>query len=239
MQLELPCWDAGALGDLLNALANERLELTLTDNASTMMSYKPARRSRPAQLRLHHMFLTASPEVVDALANWVNGRRKRTSARILDDFIDANQHLVRNRSRSPMRLRARGRVHDLRPHYDELNATHFTPHVDAPITWGRLPTVRNRRSIRLGSYTPEDHLIRIHPYLDQAFVPDYFVRYIVFHEMLHAHLGFETTPSGRRRVHTREFYRLERAYPDYDRAIAWHNNPANLARLLRPLKKSA
>lgn len=239
MQLELPFWDVGALRHQLESLTGERIDLKLTNNASTMMTFKPGSSRRPGSLRLHHMFLTANPEVVSALAAWMTGSRRRGAARLLDDFIESNQHLVTRRNGTANRYRTRGAVHDLQPHYEELNAEHFDASVDAPITWGRLPTVRRRRSIRLGSYTPEDHLIRIHPYLDQSFVPVYFVRYIIFHEMLHAHLGFETTPSGRRRVHTREFYRRERAFPDYERAIAWHNNPANLSRLLRPARKSA
>ena len=124
-------------------------------------------------------------------------------------------------------------------YFEEVNRAEFDSSIDAPITWGRLPTVRRRRSIRLGSYSADDHLIRIHPHLDQAFVPEYFVRYIVFHEMLHAHLGIETGPTGRRRIHTREFNVRERAYADFARAVAWQDDPANLNRMLRPARKSA
>ena len=109
--------------------------------------------------------------------------------------------------------------------------------MDVPITWGKLPTIRRRRSIRLGSYSEEDELIRIHPYLDQPQVPEFFIKYIVFHEMLHAHLGVEVLASGRRNVHSREFNRKERAYHEYDRAVAWQETPKHLNRLLRPPKK--
>jgi predicted metal-dependent hydrolase len=115
----------------------------------------------------------------------------------------------------------------------ELNREFFEDSVSAHITWGRMPSARRRRSIRFGSYSAEEDLIRIHPLLDQGFVPAFFVRYIVFHEMLHAHLGIEETPSGRRAVHTREFRRREKAYPDYDCAIAWQAEKANLAKLLK------
>ena len=94
-------------------------------------------------------------------------------------------------------------------------------------------TRRRRRSIRFGSYSPGPRLIRIHPLLDQDFVPRYFVRYIVFHEMLHAHLGLVESPSGRTLSHTHEFNQIERAYPDFHRAEAWQRNSANLRKLLR------
>lgn len=239
LQLELPCLTAEGLRLQLELITSSKLRLCITDNSSTMMNFKEDAYGEAAELRVHHMFLSAAPEVVRALANWISGRRRRSSARLLDDFIGAHQHLVRTRSGRALRLMTRGTRHDLQYMYDEVNAAHFESRVDTPITWGKMPGGRRRRSIRLGSYTPEDHLIRIHPLLDQEFVPDYFVRYIVFHEMLHAYVGFETTPSGRRMVHTARFYRLEKEYPDYDRAVAWHDNPRNLSKLLRALPKSA
>lgn len=224
----------------LELLTGGALRVTITDNSSTMMNFKDAVNGNPAELRLHHMFLCAGPDIPRALADWMSGRRRRSSARTLDRFIEAHHHLVRAHRSRTLRLITRGRCHDLQRLYDEVNAAHFEVSVDAPITWGRFPNARRRRySIRLGSYTLEDHLIRIHPYLDQDFVPSYFVRYVVFHEMLHAHVGFETTRSGRHRVHTPTFYRLEKQYPDYDRAIAWHDDPRNLSKLLRPQRKTA
>jgi hypothetical protein len=51
--------------------------------------------------------------------------------------------------------------------------------------------------------------------------------------MLHAFLGIEETPTGRRRVHTEAFREAEMAYPEYERAVAWQNQPRNMRRLLR------
>jgi hypothetical protein len=73
-------------------------------------------------------------------------------------------------------------------------------------------------------------VVRIHPVLDQPLVPEWFVRFILFHELLHAELdtsgasaGFEAPPAtgARRRFHGPEFRRRERAYPDYRRALEW------------------
>ena len=158
----------------------------------------------------------------------------RAAGPALNAFINANEHLVRERKPRPARIRTAGEHHDLQHLYDEVNAEHFENRVDAPITWGKRPSKRKRRrSIRFGSYSLTEHLIRIHPNLDETFVPRYFVRYIVFHEMLHANLGFQRSPGGRTQMHTPEFNRLERLYPDYERAVEWHNNLKNLRRLLR------
>jgi len=233
VQLEFPWRDETALVHDLERRTGEPLEITMTDNTSTVMTYRPGRAGQPGKLRLHHMFLTASPRVVDALAKWISRGQCRRSGRVLDAFIEDNHHLIRGRRPRPRRLRTRGAHFDLGEVLDELNCRHFDGRVAAKISWGRMPSCRRRRSIRFGSFSEEDNLIRIHPFLDAAFVPEYFVRYIVFHEMLHADLGVGKTTSGRRRVHCAEFRRRERAYPDYARALAWQDNHGNLARLLR------
>jgi len=239
LQLDLPVWDEHALAARLRELCGGRIELTLTDNASTMMTFKPGTFRRPAQLRVHRMFAGAPAHVVDALAQWSLGRRRRAVCDVLDGFIAANRHLIRRKPVAVDRLETVGAFHDLQAYFDAVNAAEFGNAIDAPITWGKLPPARRQRSIRLGSYSADAHLIRIHPHLDQDFVPDFFVRYIVFHEMLHAELGIEVTTDGRRCIHTRAFNARERQYPDYARAVAWNNHPANLRRLLRPKIKSA
>ena len=78
-----------------------------------------------------------------------------------------------------------------------------------------------RRSwARLGHYDPVHHTITISPVLDSAEVPDYAVRYIVYHEMLHADLGIGKG-EGRRIVHGPEFRIREKLFRHYERAIAW------------------
>jgi hypothetical protein len=74
-------------------------------------------------------------------------------------------------------------------------------------------------------------VIRIHPLLDQPFVPRWFLEYVLYHEMLHSVVPEETDAAGRRRVHTEEFYRREKAFPRYRRARRWEDE--NLARFLR------
>jgi len=240
MQLELAWRDADGLKRELEQRTGMPLSLTLTDNTSTMLSLKRCRHTGKATLRLHRMFLHADPPVVQALSDWVSHPRARRSGTLIDEFIEKNRHHIEKRAKRPKRLRTRGRVHDLPEMYAEINAAFFENAVDAPITWGKMPARRRRRrSILYGSYTPEDHLIRIHPLLDQPFVPAYVVKFVVFHEMLHARLGVKISPTGRRQVHTAEFRRLESAYPDYGRACAWLDSEENLRRLLLPLTKSA
>ncbi len=64
-----------------------------------------------------------------------------------------------------------------------------------------------------GTIQEEDRVIRINPLLDQPFVPRWFLEYVLYHEMLHSVVPDEFDSSGRRRVHTEEFYRRERSFP--------------------------
>lgn len=214
--------------------AGMQVQLRITDNASTMMSVRHVQGSSGARLSLHHMFLDAPPEIIGALAHWVRHPRGRKYSDLFGKFIRDNHGHIRAKTPRPATIETAGVFHDLRELFDEVNVECFGGGIACPITWGKEPPARRRRSIRLGSYSPAEDLIRIHPHLDADFVPRYFVRYIVFHEMLHAHLGIAELPSGRRAIHPPAFRRMEEAYPEYGRAIAWMDNPRNLGRLLRP-----
>lgn len=232
MQLQLIGIDESSLQAELERRTGMRIVITVTNNSSSLMAFYPDRTGRTARLRIHHMFLSADTQVIGALATWLTHRRHKRSAAVIDAFIRSNEHLIQRAARA-RRIRTVGNVHDLNTCYNYLNATEFDGKIVTPITWGRSATRDRRRSIRLGSYSPEDDIIRIHPNLDQLFVPDYFVRYIVFHEMLHADIGVELAENGRRRVHTREFNRREREYHEYKLAMQWHDAPGNLDRLMR------
>ncbi len=219
---------AAQLADQLSLLLAERVRLTVTDNTSTMVSFRRTRGH--VAFRVHQMFLDAPPAVINALADYAS-RGKRSAGSLIDDFVRANEDRVR-RSRVERQLRSLdpyGRVHDLQAIFDELNTRYFAGRIDAAIGWGREAPDRRRRSIKMGPYFHDARVVKIHPSLDREEVPEFFVAFVVFHEMLH-----QAEPpriiGGRRVSHTPEFRRLERAYPDYDKAIAWERQ--HLALLL-------
>ena len=233
MQLEFSWRDPESLRAELEKRTGLRIDLTITNNRSTMMSVRPGRAHRSLDLRLHQMFLAADTKVVRSLALWLVNPKSSRDAAAVDTFINSNVGQVRADANKNNGFITKGNVFDLAILFRGLNAEHFGNSIRVDITWGRMPPARRRRSIRFGSYYPTDNLIRIHPLLDQPFVPPYFMRYIVFHEMLHAYLGIEESDNGRRRYHTREFSQIEEKYPDYARAIQWQSNLGNLKKLLR------
>ncbi len=139
-------------------------------------------------------------------------------------------------SRLPMQgqlnLRQEGRYFDLQKLFDELNQRYFRSRLrDYRVVWGRRRRRRPKEYLVLGTIQEEDRVIRINPQLDQPWVPSWFLRYILYHEMLHSVVPEEPLGRGRRRVHTEEFNRRERLYPGYRRARRWEEE--NLARFLR------
>jgi hypothetical protein len=212
-------------------LKGGRLALAITDNRYTMIA---VRRERGLyRVRLHHMFLTAEPAVVRALGRYIT-ENDRAASVVLGRFIDHHQGRIRRpqgKASPPTTIETRGQVHDLKEIFDDLNRRWFAGRITAQITWGGGRSRRQRRhhSIKMGSYSVEDRLIRVHSSLDRPFVPRYFVEWIVFHEMLHQ-VNDIPVVSGRRRFHTRAFRAAERAFPHHERASRWEK--AHLAELL-------
>ncbi len=202
--------------------------LSITDNRHSIISH--SREGGILRVRLHHMFLDAPASVQRALVRYVV-RGEKDASSFVGQYIEVNGARLARRSRG-VPLVAKGERHDLFSIFQDLNDRYFDGTVNALVTWGRAGTRRDQRrsTIKLGSYSALDRLIRIHPALDRRWVPRYFVAYVVFHEMLH-----NVIPHGRggarRMLHPPDFLEREREFRHYDRALAWEKR--HLARLLR------
>ncbi len=131
-----------------------------------------------------------------------------------------------------LNLAHEGRYFDLREIFDRLNQRYFRGRMRGyMVTWGRRRKQRPKEYFIFGTIQEEDRVIRIHPLLDQPWVPQWFLEYVLYHEMLHSVVPDEVGADGRRKVHTDEFYRREREFPAYRRARRWEDE--NLARFLR------
>jgi len=215
----------------LELAAGQPVVLSITDNRHSMIH--AARKDGVLRVRLHHMFLDSQAAVVESLARFLL-YRDRDASNVVGRFIDGNSTRIRALESTHRRqLLTRGQVHDLQAIYAALNEQYFGGDVDARICWGtesRRRGHRKRTTIKLGSYTAQERLIRIHPRLDRPYVPRYFVSFVVFHEMLH-HVLPASRVGGRRMLHPPEFRDRERAFRFYERAIAWEKS--HLDRLLR------
>lgn len=219
--------------------------LSITDNRHSIISH--SFKSGVLHARIHHMFLDAPPRVIDALVKYVV-HDDRDASLLVGQYIEVNgARLARRRARA-IPLHAKGKHHDLLGIFNDLNNKYFDGNCHALITWGRRTRRRAhkpRLAIKLGSYANLERLIRIHPVLDRAWVPRYFVAYVVYHEMLHnmipsargagnarqASLASASGTISRRVLHPPEFLEREREFRNYDRALEWERR--HIGRLLR------
>ena len=198
------------------------VDLIVTDNRKRMVTAK--RKDQRLEMRLHHMFVDCDDVALSALVGLARGDGQAKV--VLRDFIRDNREVIR--SRAAPEVSAAGAVHDLEAALrrtlsafetleDELGRAWEGCHAqsltrpdgleDVNIGWGR--DGKGRRSIRFGSYDFAQQLIRIHPALDVEWVPEYFVDFVVYHELLHAVLPVRTDAAGRRVLHSPEFRALE------------------------------
>jgi hypothetical protein len=202
--------------------------LSITDNRHSIITHRVQRGILHA--RVHHMFLNAPAHVLDALVRYVT-RGDREASAILGDYIDDNGFRLARRKRNAP-LVTHGKHHDLLTLFEDINDRYFDGAVNALITWGKRPTskAKRRKTIKLGSYSAVDRLIRVHPALDQKWIPRYFVAYIVYHEMLH-HVIPGSRGLGRVNLHPPEFREREKQFRHFDRSMDWEKR--HVGRLLR------
>ncbi|MCC6408250.1 MAG: hypothetical protein IT453_13890 [Planctomycetes bacterium] len=235
-----PQFDETAWAEFLSEELGSRVSVRFGRAKSSVLRVV---RTGRGELVVHmsEFFGRAPDDVRVSVARWLSaGRRARRSARDLDRWIDEALTREERPTLDPAKLSTLGRTVDLVELRDELVRTEFAADFAASpppaITFGRAGRRPARRSLRLGSYDARAHLVRIHPILDQDFVPSWFVRYIVFHELLHAALPHERGRGGRRIFHGPRFRARERAFADYARALEWERE--HIEHLLRRPRKS-
>lgn len=209
-----------ALEKRLEHLLNSPLSITLTDNVRSMISVH--RSGRNYGVRLHHMFLEADESLLKSLAQYISGGYSKHDTKALRAFIKTHYIRIKSRRRSPPKphIMPQGRHYHLQEAFDRLNRAYFQGRANCQITWGFRRRRSGRRTIRLGSYCQTRKIIRVHPILDNAFVPAYVIDHIVYHEMLHHCLG-DRKKNGRRILHDQIFKERERDFADRSKAHTW------------------
>jgi hypothetical protein len=94
----------------------------------------------------------------------------------------------------------------------EVHRTYFFKYPPLPVRWGQQISRKKRRSIRLGSYNHITTEIRIHPLLEAAEIPAFFIQSVIYHEYLHHVLGAS---------HNRRFHKEERKFRYFRESKEW------------------
>jgi hypothetical protein len=183
-------------------------------------------RAGRVYVRLSDLFRSAPPEVIRSLAFLLVARllsRKvpRDHERIYRSYAFSPQLLRasdiarRQRGRKVISS-ATGQVYDLERLFARLNRRYFDGEIEKPVlTWSK----RRARSI-LGHHDAAHETITISKILDAREVPEWFVEYILFHEMLHIKHPARIV-NGRRYYHTAAFRAEEQSFPRYQHAQEW------------------
>jgi len=222
-----------ALERRLMAASPGPVTLSITDNRHSIISHTWERGILRA--RVHHMFLDAPPQIRLDLVRYFTQSDRDASLR-LGQYIEAHGDRLARRALRNVPLVTAGKHHDLLQIFEAVNAKYFDGTVNTLVTWGKRTRRREgkRSTIKLGSYSANERLIRIHPSLDRSWVPRYFVAFIVFHEMLHhvipVRRGMDAA-DGRRVLHPPDFREREREFHHFERALRWEKQ--HIGRLLR------
>ncbi len=183
-------------------------------------------RAGRVYVRLSDLLQSAPPEVTRALAfllvaRLLSRKAPRDHERIYRSYafkpeiLRASDLARKHRGRKVIST-SNGRVYDLGKMFTRLNRRYFDGEMETPVlTWSQ----RRARSI-LGHHDSVHNTITISKTLDSADVPEWFVEYIMFHEMLHIKHPARII-NGRRYYHTPAFRADERNYPGYQQAQDW------------------
>lgn len=121
---------------------------------------------------------------------------------------------------------------DLNEAFDKVNLRYFAGQLKISIAWSKHNAKKCRRYRTLGSYCSVKKHIKIHPILKKC--PDFFLEYVIYHEMLHHVLPPKKDCLGRRYVHHAEFKQQEKLFPDFEKAKKWEQD--NMKILLQAIK---
>lgn len=114
-----------------------------------------------------------------------------------------------------IRLHDQGQHYNLSQIYEKINNHYFEGKLDLKISWFGNHQSTARRRVILGSYNHQNGLIKINRVLDHSHIPDHFISFIVYHEMLHHVLPPLKGRYRRRRIHHSEFSAREKQFEEY------------------------
>jgi SprT-like family protein len=195
-------------------------------------------RSGQVYVRLSDICKDSPPEVMRALAfvlvaRLLGKKVPDVHERAYRDYsltpeVMRSSDIARRRRGRKMVSSAQGNTYDLEKIFSRLNRRYFDSTLEKPtITWSQ----RKTRSI-LGHHDRVYDTITISKSLDSSQVPEWFVEYILYHEMLHIKHAARMI-NGRRYYHTAAFRLDERRFARYEDAQSWLEQVARQRRVPR------
>lgn len=208
--------DEYGLKTFLENASSKKLSVVITNNSTSMLSINE--KKGIVSIRLHRMFLCAGSDVLSEIADYIKHNRKNTP--LIREFINRHVHSLKKNPPQKITIRTEGKHHNLKEMYHSINMEYFKGKLSASITWGTKSPKRTAAKRTLGSYSYHTNTIRINPALDSKKIPQYYMEFLVYHEMLHADIGVKNV-NGRHIVHSGEFKQREKLFCHYKKAVEW------------------
>lgn len=203
----------------------KKVKLRINDNRSTMVSVKW--EPDCTRVSMHRMFLEAPKNIMDALACHIQTENSNLCPSV-KAFIEEKLTTFDYSSKlNENNLCTKGQVYDLQALYDEVNEKYFDGELGLKITWYGRKQRGRRAQVTFGLYQEATKLVKIHRMMDSTFFPEYFVKFVIYHEMLHHVCRSYYDDKGNHRVHTDEFKKREQEFEHFELANLWMNKNYN------------
>jgi hypothetical protein len=177
-------------------------------------------------LSIHEPMIIAPTEIKkDLLLAALNG--DKTSLKKVKNYCagvpyQRMESLIRGGTKTPSASPIGNNV-NLNLVFERVNREYFFENLEKPhLTWSQK---KNHR--RLGTYAAQTDTVTISRMFDNGNTPDYVVDFIMYHELLHKHLGVKKVNSGKHN-HTKAFKIFEKQFKFYSQANDFINLLANL-----------
>ncbi len=168
-------------------------------------------------LELNEGFITAPIEIKKKLLESALNKKNRQHAKAIRSYTRSDGYKqISDELNSDSEVNQRsyiGKHFNLKDLFTEINQEYFRGKLEQP----RLMWSARRSKRRLGYYDPQSNTITINRRFDTADTPRLLVKYILYHEMLHQHLGTREV-NGRRYAHTSAFRKAEKRFRGYEEA---------------------
>ena len=196
-----------------------KLNLKINDNRSTMININWS--TEVIKASVHRMFLSAPDTIQNDLKKYLIEPEAPVPPSItqyIDQMLPTYDYSERIKEDS---IRFIGRCFNLQSIYEEINQQYFNGSLLLKITWFGRDNYRPKRQVDLGLFFDHMKLIKIHRILDDPKVPKEVIKFIIYHEMLHAVYPVEMDSKGRRIVHSKAFNEKEAQFESFDFVTRW------------------
>lgn len=195
------------------------VKLVINDNHSTLLSVKWGPKC--TKISMHRFFLEAPSQVMEDVAFYIRKKHQTMSPNV-KSFIEENlRGLDYTHRLDKYRLIVQGLCYNLDALMRKINAEYFKNQVQLNITWFGKEVQHNRSRITFGLYHEPLKLIKINRLLDHQAVPEFFVSYVIYHEMLHHVCPSYCDANGKRQIHNPLFKMREKQFKHYEEAQDW------------------